>query len=76
MSKTTEKYGKPTFVAHTRTEANPQPTRRLKKQWARLDEYANKEFGKPYDALNDKQKVELHYNVKIGKYKEDDSSGS
>lgn len=59
MSKTTEKYGKPKYIFSTATRDN-QPNPRLLRQWARLDYVAKKQFNKQYDALNDKEKTELH----------------
>ena len=58
MSKTTKKYGKPTFVA----------SERVLWGWKRLDEYAQREFNKNYDNLKDAQKSALHYNINDGKY--------
>jgi hypothetical protein len=58
VSKTTKKYGKPTFVA----------SERVLWGWKRLDEYAQREFNKNYDNLKDAQKSALHYNINDGKY--------
>jgi hypothetical protein len=70
LSKTTEKYGKPLYTISLSNEVNPKPTKKLLNQWAKLDAYARKEYGKCYDNLDDKQKSTLHFNINMGVYKE------
>jgi hypothetical protein len=65
------------YVLRGHSEANPKPTWKLKRQWEKLDECAQIAFNKPYDALTDKQKVSLHYDINVGKHKkEEDASKS
>lgn len=72
MTKTTKRLGKPYLSATVqRCESNPQPSERLKRQWAELDRLSNLEYNKPYDALNDTQKIELHFNINSGKFSTD-----
>lgn len=71
MSKTTKKLGKPNYTLHAGITANVKPSRRLLKNWAKLDEHAQAEFGKPYDALTSRQKTELHFNINTGRYDKD-----
>lgn len=68
MTKTTKRLGKPYLTAYQRCEANPQPSDKLKAQWKDLDKFSNLEYSKPYDALTDAQKLELHLNINTGKY--------
>ena len=63
MSKTTQKYGKPTFVAWIRSEIPTGPSERVLWGWKKLDEYSQREFTKNYDNLTDAQKSALHYNI-------------
>jgi hypothetical protein len=70
MSKTTNRNGKPKYTMVISVEANPKPSFRLKRQWEKLDKYAQKEFSKAYDALTDQEKVKLHFNINTGKYQE------
>lgn len=75
MSKTTNRNGKPKYTMVVTVQADIKPSWRLKRQWERLDEYAQKEFHKPYDALSDKDKSTLHYNINVGKYKKEEDAG-
>lgn len=70
MSKSTKRYGKVLYRLTSTVESDPQPSKKLLKQWAELDEFAQKEFGKLYDQLTERQKSELHFNIKDGKYKD------
>lgn len=70
MSKSTKKYGKPLYTLSSSISAFPQPTDKLKAEWALLDKIARKVYNKPYDALNHKQAVELHFNKNLGVYNE------
>lgn len=72
MSKTTDRYGKPTFVARIAIDANPKPTNRMRRQERKWNECAEKAFGKPYAALTDRQKTQLHYDINTGKFDEKD----
>lgn len=51
-------------------DVNPEPTDRMKSDWAFLDAVAKKVFNKPYDALKSVQKSDLHFNLNLGMYKE------
>ena len=68
MSKTTKKYGKPTFIATVRSEIPSKPSERVLWGWKKLDEYAQREFTKNYNNLTSAQKSALHYNINDGKY--------
>lgn len=70
MSKTTKRDGKPLYTLFLRTEAEPLPTERLKRQWAELDRCAKAEYNKPYDSLKRAEAIQLHVNIKEGKYRE------
>lgn len=61
------------YVMRSSIVANPKPSRKLLREWKELDEFAQKEFQKPYDALTDRQKTELHYNINTGKYDKEES---
>lgn len=71
MSKSTNRYGQVRYRLTSTVEANPRPTQKVLNQWAELDEFATKEFGKVYDKLTDRQKSDLHRNIKDGKYAEE-----
>ena len=62
------KYTKPIYI-HITVDANPKPTPKLLKQWADLDKFAKHEFNKPYDSLKRVEALQLHVNIKEGKYK-------
>jgi hypothetical protein len=68
MSKTTKKYGKIVFRLKTTIDIKPVPTDRLKAEWKALDIYARKDYNKPYDALKDKDKAEIHFRLNAGIY--------
>lgn len=70
MTKTTKRLGKPYLTAYQRCEATVQPSERVKAQWKELDRLSELEYNKPYDALKDAQKVELHFNINAGKFDE------
>lgn len=65
MSKSTEKYGRVIMTANTGPTANPKPPKKLLRQWAKWDSVAKKMFGKPYQALNDQQKTDLHLKIAV-----------
>lgn len=71
MTKTTKRLGKPYLTAYRRCEADTQPSEKLTAQWKELDKLSNSEYGKPYDALKDAQKIELHFNINSGKFDAD-----
>lgn len=70
MSKSTKKYGKILYTLSSSISAFPLITEKLKTEWALLDKIARKVYNMPYDALKDKQKVELHFNKNLGVYNE------
>lgn len=70
VSKSTQKYGKILYSMHTDVSAFPKPTQKLIDEWNLLDKIARKVYNKPYDALKDKQKIDLHLNKNLGVYNE------
>ena len=70
MSKSNNRYGKTLYTITLKTDAVVQPTQNMKDQWVYLDWAGNKEFGKPYDSLDDLQKTQVLMNIRMGVYKE------
>lgn len=63
---------KPEYILHTEIVANPEPTDRMKAELAKLNKIARRVYNKPYDALNGKDKTELHFGINTGALKEDE----
>ena len=63
MSKSTQRYGEVTFDARVSIEANPKPTRKLLRNWSKLETAARQMFRKSYDNLTSKQKTTLHEDI-------------
>jgi hypothetical protein len=70
MSKTTRKLGAPLYIVYLRCDWNVKPSPSLLRNWARLDHYAMQDYLKPYAALTDVQKIQIHLNLNSGVYKE------
>ena len=70
MSKTTKKLGRPLYVVYLRCDWNVKPSSTLLRNWARLDHYAQLDHHKNYDDLTDAQKVQIHYNLNAGIYRD------
>lgn len=70
MSKSTKKYGKVAYTLRSSIDANPIPSDRAVEQFTKLDKLARKVYNKPYAALSTKDKVELHFGLNTGKFKE------
>jgi len=70
MSKTTKHLGKPLYIVYLRCDWDVKPSDVLVRNWARLDKYAKQDHNKPYDALTDAQKVQIHFNLNAGVYRE------
>jgi hypothetical protein len=70
MNKTTRKYGKPLYVITLRCIWGEKPPDSVLRNWARLDKYAQLDHHKNYDSLTDAQKVQIHYNLNAGIYRE------
>jgi hypothetical protein len=69
MSKTTKKYGKPLYTVYLRCDWGTKPSDALLHSWARLDHYAKQDYNRPYDALSDAQKTQVHFNINSGTYR-------
>jgi hypothetical protein len=65
VSKSTNRYGQVLMSASVSIEANPQPSRKILRQQAKLDSIAKKQFGKRYDSLTGKQKDDLHLAIAL-----------
>lgn len=63
MSKTTQRYGKPLYSMSTVIDGSPTAPKAITQQWAKLDAAARKDFNKPYDALDGKEKAQLHFKL-------------
>jgi hypothetical protein len=70
MSKTTRKLGAPLYIVYLRCDWNVKPSPSLLRNWARLNHYAQLDYRKPYDALSDAQKIQIHLNLNSGIYRE------
>jgi hypothetical protein len=70
MSKTTKKLGQPLYVITLRCIWGEKPPDSVLRNWARLDRYAQLDHHKVYDSLTDAQKVQIHYNLNAGIYRE------
>jgi hypothetical protein len=53
------KYGKLLYSLHSNIEAIPEPSQKLKQEWAYLDSRSLDMFHKKYDQLTTKQKSKL-----------------
>jgi hypothetical protein len=71
MSKTTKKYGNPLYTLHLRVEATVEPSNALLRNWIKLDYFAEQVYNKPYHALTNKQKTELHIGINTGVLKDE-----
>lgn len=60
MSKTTQRYGKPTQTFHLTISANPQPSKQVETEWRVLNGAARKGFNKGYFQLTKVEKITLH----------------
>jgi hypothetical protein len=70
MSKTTRKHGKPQLVMHLRCDWDAKTPDSVLRNWARLDHYAQLDHHKSYDSLTDTQKIQVHFNLNSGIYRE------
>jgi hypothetical protein len=70
MSKTTKKLGKPLYTIYLGGTSDVKPSPSLLRNWARLDHYAMQDYLKPYDSLTDAQKIQVHFNLNSGIYRE------
>ena len=70
MSKTTRKLGKPIYVITLRCVWGAKPPDSVVRNQARLDKYAKQDHNKPYHALSDAQKTQIHFNINAGIYRE------